>query len=336
MTDDCNLDCSYCYQKKGETYLDIITAKNAVDFFYPFFSLDCFINFYGGEPLLAFEKIKEIIDYIKAKNSGSKKTLQYSITTNGSLLNNDILQFLSKYKFSILLSFNDSESSMQKLLECPDIELETNSVFTAETVGNLSRSIKFIIKSGAPIVNISFSSLLPWSRSALYQLRKELVSLREFCLFFYRKTAAIPVTNFKENSSQRVFGCYAGKDRMDLSPDGRLWGCCLFSDYFNKTKKTKEHLKFCFGSLESFINNHERIYPEILKNYSNLQMNYFYSSQNVCMLCDEMKECVVCPIDAALGGQIIGKIPDWVCQIRRILMEEKRNFLRNLERPTVS
>jgi hypothetical protein len=54
------------------------------------------------------------------------------------------------------------------------------------------------------------------------------------------------------------------------------------------------------------------------------------------MLCDEMKECVVCPIDAALGGQIIGKIPDWVCQIRRILREEKRYFLRDLERPTVS
>jgi sulfatase maturation enzyme AslB (radical SAM superfamily) len=335
MTDDCNLNCSYCYQKRGKTYLDTGTAKNAVDFFYPFFTQDCFVNFYGGEPLLAFEKIEEIIDYIQRKDNDSKKALQYSITTNGSLLEDDVLQFFNKNKFLVLLSFNDSALSLQKLLKYPDIRLETNSVFTAKTIKNLSRYIKFIIKSGTPTVNLSFSSLRPWSKSALLCLRKELTSLREFCLHHYEKTGAIPVANFRENSTHRVFGCFAGRDRMDLSPDGSLWGCCLFSDYFNKTQKTKEYLKFCFGSLESFVNNHERIYPEILNNYSNLQMDYFYTSKNVCMLCDEMKECVVCPIDAALGGQIIGKIPDWVCQIRKISREEKRNFLRDLKRPTV-
>ncbi|MGB2764018.1 MAG: radical SAM protein [Candidatus Aminicenantaceae bacterium] len=345
VTDDCNFNCPYCFQKKEEKYIDVFTAKNAVDFFFPFLKQSCDINFYGGEPLLAFEQIREIFNYIQDKNKNFKKQIQCSITSNGSLINDDILQFLNQNKFFLLLSFDGLAqdvsrkkgsfapivSILERLIGCADIELETNSVFTADTVGYLSRSIRFIIESGVPTANISFSNLPPWSESALVLLKKELSELQEFILSFYRETGAIPVANFRKNLSENVFACYAGKDRIALSPDGSLWGCCFFYDYFKGKEKSKEFLKYCFGSLESFMENHERIYPEILKNYSNLRMEYFFTSNKFCMLCEKMTDCVVCPIDAAFGSSVIGKIPGWVCRLRKVMREEKLNFLEDLE-----
>jgi sulfatase maturation enzyme AslB (radical SAM superfamily) len=345
MTDDCNFNCTYCYQKKGKKYLDVITAKKAVDFFFPFLTRESSINFYGGEPRLAFAGIKDIVNHIQTKNMDKKKTIHYSISTNGSLINDEVLEFLNKNKFSVLLSFDGlaqeiskkkgsfahSVSVMEKLIASPDIVLETNSVFTAETVGFLSRSAGFIIERGVPTANLSFSSILPWDRSALLRLRAELTLLRKLCLSFYRETGAIPVANFRKSSSQRIFGCYAGKDRMDLSPDGDLWGCCLFFDYFKDKKDSRASLKYCFGSLESFMENHERVYPEILENYSDLRLEFFFTPHHLCALCDERMDCVVCPVDAALGSSFIGKIPDWVCRIRRISREEKNYFLEGLK-----
>jgi len=346
VTGDCNFNCSYCYQKKEKEYLDIPTATKAVDFFFPFLDQECFINFYGGEPLLAVEQIKELTGYIHQKNKNLKKKIQYSITSNGSRINEDVLQFFNQNKFIFMLSFDGIAqnvarkeesfdhvcSALVKLLECPDIILETNSVFTSKTVGYLSESVQFIIESGVSAVNLSFSNLPPWNESELSRLKRELASLREYCVHLYRETGNIPVTNLRNIPRKGVFSCSAGRNRLSLSPDGSLWGCCYFYDFFRSNRQTKENLKYCFGSVESFVDNHKQIYPKILKNYSNLRMEYFFTSQNFCTLCGDVTECIVCPVDAAFGSLIIGKIPDWVCRIRKILREEKQLFLKELER----
>lgn len=62
------------------------------------------LSFYGGEPLLAFELIKKCVNYIKEKYH--QKNVNYGLTTNGILLKDDILEFLVKEKFSILVSLD--------------------------------------------------------------------------------------------------------------------------------------------------------------------------------------------------------------------------------------
>lgn len=325
--------------------MDVSTAKNAVDYFFSYLIRDCFINFYGGEPLLAFEQMREVTNYVQSKNKGQKKHIQYSISTNGSLINDDVLQFLSRNKFSVLLSFDGLAqevarkkgsfshivSVIEKLRGCPDIELVTNSVFTAETVSHLFKSIPFIIESGVPNANLSFSLLPPWDKASLSRLKRELSLLREYSLSFYKKSGTIPIANFRKNTRKAAFGCYAGKDRMTLSPEGNLWGCFQFYDFFKSNENAKGKLEYCFGSLDSFMENHEKVYPDILANYSDLRMENFFTSKKLCMLCEELEDCVVCPIDTALGDSIIGKVPDWVCRIRRIIREEKQLFLKDLE-----
>jgi sulfatase maturation enzyme AslB (radical SAM superfamily) len=113
----------------------------------PHLTEDYFINFYGGEPLLSFELIKKAVALLKKKNTDSGKRGSFSITTNGTLLTKEIIQFLNENKFSVELSFdglaqdvNRKKGSVKKivpiikeLLNCSDINLEINSVFSPDT-----------------------------------------------------------------------------------------------------------------------------------------------------------------------------------------------------------
>jgi uncharacterized protein len=345
LTEECNFRCSYCYQKKDTNRLDIITLEKALDFFLPFLEEECYISFYGGEPLLEFEKIKYTIQHLQKKDEYKKNRFQFSFTTNGSLIKKEIIQFLEKYKFSILLSFDGlaqeihrqkgsfthAVSVMNELVKHPDIEVETNSVFTPESVGYLSRSVRFIHELGISNIHLAFSSTNQWDVSSLLQLEKELKNMRIYLLSSYKKTGKMPVSLFRKKVSKGIFGCYAGKDRMALTPDGKLWGCYLFFDYFKQKEDKREYGKYCYGGLDAFIENHEKIYPEILSNYKILGMNHFFTDDDFCMLCEELEDCAVCPIDAGFSGSILGKIPIWICQIRKLIRKEKNLFWEEIE-----
>lgn len=84
-------------------------AFRSVDFLYEH-SKDAYeviITFYGGEPLLNFELIKAIVMY--SKNKFKTKSVSYNMTTNGSILNDDIISFLIEYDFSLLISLDGDE-----------------------------------------------------------------------------------------------------------------------------------------------------------------------------------------------------------------------------------
>lgn len=345
LTEECNFRCSYCYQRKENNRLDAITIEKALDFFLPFLEKKCYISFYGGEPLLEFEKVKHTIQYLKKKDDFQKKRFKFSFTTNGSLINKEVIQFLKKYKFSILLSFDGlaqeihrqkgsfkhTVSVINELVKHSDIEIETNSVFTPESVGYLCRSVRFIHELGISNIHLAFSSTDHWDVTSLVQLEKELKDMSTYLLSLYQKTGRIPVSLFRGKISKGVFGCYAGKDRITLTPDGKLWGCYLFFDYFKQKEDKREYEKYCFGDLDSFIKNHEKIYPEILSNYKNLRMDHFFTDDDFCMMCEDLEDCAVCPIDAGFSGSILGKIPLWICQIRKLIKKEKKFFWEELE-----
>ena len=345
VTEDCNFSCSYCYQKKRKKYIKAATIEKAVDYFFPLLTEDCYINFYGGEPLLAFDKIRHAVDYIQEKNRGKKKRIQYSITTNGSLIDDNILEFLNQYSFLLLLSFDGivQDKSRQKgsfkeiirvikkIFDKPDIDLETNSVFTHETVGNLSKSIQSITELGVPNISISPCNVSRWDHSSLTNLEEEFDSLREFMLCFYQKEKRVPLVNFRKKQTRGIFSCYAGKDRLAITPDGKLWGCYLFADYFRDKEATQEYHNYCFGDLRSFITNNERIYPQVLSNYADLRMNRFFTSQTPCNQCDEIEECDVCPAGNMFSGSEIREVPSWNCKIKQIFRKERKRFWEELK-----
>lgn len=108
----CNLACKYCYAQEGEYADKGIMSKevalNAIDYLLENSgdTQELYITFFGGEPLLCFELIKEIVAYCKIKEKISGKNFKYSMTTNGTLLTDEINQFIIKNKISTMISID--------------------------------------------------------------------------------------------------------------------------------------------------------------------------------------------------------------------------------------
>lgn len=116
VTRDCNLNCGYCYtsgkyfDRSGTLPLmPIETLKKAMDFFFQrtAHKEEAYISFYGGEPLLGFQLIKEAVQYTLGKKG--KTNYRFSMTTNGTLLNKEIISFLVDHDFSMLVSLDGPE-----------------------------------------------------------------------------------------------------------------------------------------------------------------------------------------------------------------------------------
>ncbi len=115
LTQRCNLRCQYCVYSEEKNLgtrthsnkdMSYETAKQAIDF-YMEHSVDCDekgIGFYGGEPLLQFDLIKKIITYCNEVFRGHK--IIYSITTNGTLLTDEIIDFLVKNQVYLTVSLD--------------------------------------------------------------------------------------------------------------------------------------------------------------------------------------------------------------------------------------
>ena len=114
ITDNCNLRCKYCgYQdkryKKTNSLKDIdkITLIRALDFIiaHSIDSYETTITFYGGEPLLKFDLIKYAIEYLEEKNYRGHK-YSYHITTNGTLLDLNIIDYLASKEVKCAVSLD--------------------------------------------------------------------------------------------------------------------------------------------------------------------------------------------------------------------------------------
>lgn len=123
ITQKCNMRCSYCSFTCGDNIhgrshssnsMSYETAISAIDFYYQHSMDSKLINiaFYGGEPLLEFEKIKRIIEYVKIKFEG--KDISFNITTNAILLTPEKLRFFDTNNVNIMVSLDGPESVQNK------------------------------------------------------------------------------------------------------------------------------------------------------------------------------------------------------------------------------
>ena len=111
ITQGCNLACKYCYANEGlynETCakkMSFETAKNAIDTFLARYSGGIeTIQFFGGEPLMNFDVVKEIVAYGRDLEKTHDKKFRFTLTTNGVLLNDDIMEFANKEMDNVVLS----------------------------------------------------------------------------------------------------------------------------------------------------------------------------------------------------------------------------------------
>lgn len=109
----CNLQCDYCYLGKMDNEIMLLqTAEKAVNFALRQVKnhkdKQLIINFIGGEPLLNFEMIKDIVEMVERLKDGTF-FVQYAITTNATILNNKIIEFFIRFNFDLKVSLDGSK-----------------------------------------------------------------------------------------------------------------------------------------------------------------------------------------------------------------------------------
>jgi uncharacterized protein len=115
VTHICNLDCVYCYGDKGSyggpsVHMKQKIAKKAIDFLFSTSkSKNYRITFFGGEPLLNFKLIKYIVAYAKDKARKVGKNIYFGLTTNGTIINDEIINFFIKERIEVTVSFDGPE-----------------------------------------------------------------------------------------------------------------------------------------------------------------------------------------------------------------------------------
>lgn len=109
ITENCNLDCSYCYQhNKQIKKMDFPTAKRIIDETYYLDDYDeGVIHLFGGEPFFNFDLMKKIDDYVSLNYS----RITFEVITNGTLIHGDVKTWLSerRSRYNIILSLDGDE-----------------------------------------------------------------------------------------------------------------------------------------------------------------------------------------------------------------------------------
>lgn len=109
----CNLSCRYCFAGEGEYHGDqsmmsYEVGKQALDFLVANSGSrrNLEVDFFGGEPLMNFDVVKQLVAYGRSLEEAHDKHFRFTLTTNGVLLNDDIIEFANKEMDNIVLSID--------------------------------------------------------------------------------------------------------------------------------------------------------------------------------------------------------------------------------------
>lgn len=250
VTQNCNLECIYCYENyKSPQVMEYEVAKNIIDFEVQKYAskYNITIEFFGGEPFLNFELINKIFEYCESKYANIG--LRYCATTNGTVLTNDIKNWLehNKSKFECSLSL-DGTKDMHNInrpfkggkgsFSYIDIDFfkylyksETRVKMTVskETLPYLKEGICFLDSLGVHTVADLVAQADYWSEEELPELEKQLLLLIEY----YSHNSLQSICRMLDYDLRRVFidesvkfqYCGAGKNMITYDIDGKWYPC---------------------------------------------------------------------------------------------------------------
>lgn len=110
---DCNLRCKYCFADEGAYHnrrelMSAETGKKAMDFLIKHSGKrrNLEVDFFGGEPLMNFNVVKEVVEYAREQEKIHNKNFRFTITTNGILLNDENIEYINKNMSNVVLSLD--------------------------------------------------------------------------------------------------------------------------------------------------------------------------------------------------------------------------------------
>lgn len=280
VTQGCNLRCKYCaysgsYDNRvhSSKRMSKEIAFKAIDFLFEH-SIDrdrVSLGFYGGEPLLELDLIKECVDYARKKSIG--KELMFNITSNATLITDEVLEFLYDNEFSLTVSLDGDQQAHDK-----------NRVFAANSEGTFSVVMQVLEKLQTrhpdymervhinavidPTTNFDCTS----NFFCDYETVKDFYVQANLISEYYRKDEVATDEEYREKFSYEIFKMYLQKlGRLEEESISKLvsHGFQSLKEIHDKTKisssltlKRDHHSGPCVPGIQRlFVDVEGNLYP---------------------------------------------------------------------------
>lgn len=263
---DCNLACKYCFAGKGEYdgprgLMSFETGKRALDFLVEQSGTrhNLEVDFFGGEPLLNWDVCKKLVEYGRSIEKKYDKNFRFTVTTNGVLLNDEIMEFCNKEMGNVVLSLDGrkethdrlritrkntgsydmiidkfkkfAQSRNQKDYYMRGTYTHFNTDFSNDVIHMADLGFKEL--SIEPVV-CSPEEEYALKESDLPILKDQYEILANEMLRRYRKGNGFTFYHYMIDLDagpcivKRVSGCGVGTEYMAVTPDGELYPCHQF------------------------------------------------------------------------------------------------------------
>ena len=262
----CNLNCAYCFASQGKyngerAVMSFEVGKQALDFLVANSGKrrNLEVDFFGGEPLMNFDVVKELVAYARSIEKEHNKNFRFTLTTNGMLINDDVIEFANKEMSNVVLSLDGRKEihdryrvdyagkgswerivpKFQKLVEAREGKnYYMRGTFTHENPDFLE-DIKTMLDLGFTELSMEPVVCAPGDPSELTPQDMEIVKDQ------YEKLAELMLQKDDEGKTftfyhymidlkggpciyKRISGCGSGTEYMAVTPWGDLYPCHQF------------------------------------------------------------------------------------------------------------
>jgi len=246
LTRKCNLKCTYCYEgkDKSEAEMNIETAVEVINFIKSYMPGSICVNFHGGEPLLAMKILRYIVGELQSDLENT--SINYGLTTNGTILEDDIIIFLSKimpHGLTISIdgsemvhdtnrkyangtgSYKKVEQNLLKIIELiPDCR--ARATYNHKTIGHLCESVIHLVNKGfKTIVAIGDYYDLSWEDEDEKILKHEIKKLHK--LYESLSDKENIRINLLDKNLVEYSSCQGGITSVNIDTDGTLYPCTV-------------------------------------------------------------------------------------------------------------
>ena len=262
----CNLNCSYCFASQGKYHGDralmsLEVGKRALDFLIENSGTrhNLEVDFFGGEPLMNWDMIKELVAYARKREVETGKKFRFTLTTNGVLVDEDVIEFSNREMSNVVLSLDGRKEihdayrvdyagngSWEKIVPKFQKFVEARGGKNYYMRGTFTHANPDFLKDIQQMLDLGFTELsmepvvcAPEDPSALTAEDLPIV------LDQYEKLAELMLKRHKEGKPftfyhymidlkggpciyKRVSGCGSGTEYMAVTPWGDLYPCHQF------------------------------------------------------------------------------------------------------------
>ncbi len=263
---DCNLRCRYCFADEGayhseREFMSEQTAKKAIDFLIANSGnrnvLE--VDFFGGEPLMCLQTIKNVVAYARGKAEKSGKKFLFTTTTNALLLDDDAIEFFNREMENVVLSLDGRKEvhdairktkngkgsfdavigNIKKFVKSRgDKSYYVRGTFTAKNT-DFSNDVIFLAESGFDSISmepvVTDIDDLAIKESHLPEICSEYENLCEKYLEKYENGKGFNFFHFNIDLDggvclqKKVSACGAGNEYFSVVPNGDIYPCHQFA-----------------------------------------------------------------------------------------------------------